>query len=206
MQRLMAHRPSLIEAELKGRPGFSPSAPIEWRSPLAADQWAEYRDGAFLNRVGLDSLRPKLRAFWPRGGPQWDALARTADGKVVLVEAKAHIPELRSSCSASPRSRERIERALEQAKAFYSVPAEADWLSGYYQYANRLAHAYFLREHGGVDAHLVFLYFCGDADMKGPDTPAAWQAALEPVHAALQLPTGDLPGVHDVYLDVHALA
>src|SRR3989442_874194 len=47
---------------------------IEWRSPLEP-RFAEYRDGAFLNALGLNSLRQELKNFWPPSGPRWDGLA-----------------------------------------------------------------------------------------------------------------------------------
>ena len=43
-------------------------ATFDWRSPLAEDRYAEYLDGAFLERVGIAEHRDALRAFWPAGG------------------------------------------------------------------------------------------------------------------------------------------
>src|SRR5271170_6188605 len=63
---------------------------IVWRSPLVTDQYAEYRDLGFLERIGADQLAFELEKFWPSRGPQWDALARSDNGHVLLVEAKAH--------------------------------------------------------------------------------------------------------------------
>jgi hypothetical protein len=57
------------------------STPISWRSPLRSDDFAEYRDDGFLGRVGVDLTRRSLEEFWPRGGPQWDALGVTARGR-----------------------------------------------------------------------------------------------------------------------------
>ena len=64
---------------------------IEWVSPLANDDYAEYRDQAFLDRVRAELPRRNLATFWPNGGPQWDGLGRAASGGVILVEAKAHV-------------------------------------------------------------------------------------------------------------------
>jgi len=50
-------------------------ATFVWRSPLAADGYAEYSDRAILEQVGLGHHAADLRAFWPTGGPHWDALA-----------------------------------------------------------------------------------------------------------------------------------
>ena len=50
-------------------------ADIEWRSPLVGNGYAEYSDKAFLDRVDLGAHAAGLKAFWPKGGPHWDALA-----------------------------------------------------------------------------------------------------------------------------------
>jgi len=72
---------------------------------LKDDKFAEYRDRAFLERIGLDELSEELQKFWPKNGPQWDALGRTSDEKaVILVEAKANVPELVSFCGAKDRN------------------------------------------------------------------------------------------------------
>ena len=77
---------------------------IEWLSPLESDDFAEYRDNAFLRRLGLDELRPELAKFWPQRGPQWDGLARSENGHVLLVEAKAHVGEFCSGPSQDRKS------------------------------------------------------------------------------------------------------
>src|SRR6266496_4183855 len=79
---------------------------VDWRSPRADDDFSEYRDASFLDALGLGSLSQDLRSFWPVRGPQWDALGLVSDGRVLLVEAKAHIAEMNSSCEARPQSRE----------------------------------------------------------------------------------------------------
>ena len=54
---------------------------IEWLSPRADDEWAEYRDRDFLNLLGIELSARPLREFWPRLGPQWDALGRIHSGR-----------------------------------------------------------------------------------------------------------------------------
>ena len=135
---------------------------IEWLSPLVDDEYAEYRDAAFLDILGLSHLQSTLKGFWPKNGPQWDALRRSGN-KYFLVEAKANIPEISSSCAAkNPKSVAMIERAISDTKMSFGVTHGNGWLDGFYQYANRLAHLYFFRNICGVDAELVFVYFCDD--------------------------------------------
>ena len=44
-----------------------------------------------------------------------------------------------------------------------------DWSHCFYQYANRLAHLYLLRESNGLDAFLVFVYFVDDRTVPNRD-------------------------------------
>jgi hypothetical protein len=177
---------------------------LEWRSPLRCDEWAEYRDAAFLERVGLERLAPSLAAFWPTRGPQWDALAVAPDSSVFLFEAKAHLMEMNSTCQArAASSRRLITKAFTTAKVALRVPETADWLSGFYQYANRLAHLYFLRKHG-VRASLVLVYFTGDEEVGGPLSPAEWTPHLKAVHRHLGL-SEPVPGVVNAFIDIGTL-
>ena len=95
LQELVEQRSSVLDDAI----GLGP---LEWLSPLADDAFSEYRDQAFIDRLGVDLERRSLASFWPHGGPVWDGLARTAGGASVLIEAKAHVHELTSSlCHAS---------------------------------------------------------------------------------------------------------
>lgn len=161
---------------------------IEWLSPITSDEYAEYYDESFLELLGINDLRVPLRDFWPRSGPRWDGLARTASGKVILVEAKAYIEEgVDYRSKASPASLEKINKALDQAKAAFMANPDAPWESPYYQYANRLAHLYFLRELNGVDAHLLFLYFADAPDVPAPCSAEQWRGAIRLTEKCLGL-------------------
>lgn len=177
--------------------------PVEWRSPRADDGYAEYRDQAFLDRIGATLPKRRLEDFWPSGGPQWDALGRAARGELVLIEAKAHVSELLSPpTQASEESALVIRRSLlEVAEALRASPG-TDWSKRFYQYANRLAHAWFLAEVNGLPVRLAFVHFIGDADMDGPLNRREWEAALTVMHEALGL-RGKLPRyVAEVFIDV----
>ena len=155
---------------------------IHWLSPLESEGFTEYRDRAFLDRLGVDPQRRRLEDFWPSGGPVWDGLARTSGGRCLLIEAKANIPEFDSSPSAaSEASLIRIERALDETRSFLGVRSETDWTKCFYQYTNRLAHLYFLSELNDIDAALVFVYFTRDTTVPGRDPVSreGWDAAIE---------------------------
>jgi hypothetical protein len=158
--------------------------------------------------------------FWPQTGnvPNWDAvglLESNSGGEYLLVEAKAHVEELQSSCSASKNGGlDMIRKALDATiKANGYTAAVEDWLSPYYQYANRLVHLDFLLQHN-IPARLVFIYFCGDnwgggtlRNGKPPDCPKEaqqWNPSLTDMHDRLGMNgQGRLEErVHKVFLPV----
>ncbi len=97
IQLLINKNTGLIDKHIKAAFAELTNDTIVWQSPLSEDKYAEYRDNEFIKKVGLDRQEIKLEEFWPSRGPQWDALATTADKRIILVEAKANIPEVVSS-------------------------------------------------------------------------------------------------------------
>lgn len=186
LQVLVNCRPGLLDDAISERLA-EPPGDIDWRSPLASDHYAEYRDQSFLDRLaGSRYFRApwqpqrNLADFWPRFGPQWDGLAVTGKGQIILVEAKAHIAEMVTAPGQArgEAARQRIQDSLATVKSFIESKSPADWSASFYQYANRLAHLYWLRELNGHDAYLVNLFFVNDRDMNGPESVAEWQAAI----------------------------
>jgi len=114
-----------------------------------------------------------------------------ARGAWLLVEAKANIEELRSSCKASPHGgRPAVEAFLTRTRKRLSAAADHDWLSGYYQFCNRLGVLDLLNEHG-APAHLLNIYFVGDRSRLGRSCPqdvAAWEPALRDMEEHVGFP------------------
>jgi hypothetical protein len=161
---------------------------IEWVSPSETDEYAEYYDTAFLNRLGLSKLKFPLSDFWPESGPRWDALAKTESGKVILVEAKAYIEEgVDFRSNAGPKSMARISSSLAMAKAAFRAEKDASWETPFYQYANRLAHLYYLRKLNDLDAYLLYLYFADAPDVPRPCTREQWEGAIRLMERCLGL-------------------
>jgi hypothetical protein len=152
--------------------------------------------------------RTALSSFWPTRGPQWDALGRTSRGEFLLVEAKAHIPELLSpGCRATGKSLRTIRASIDRVKRAIGSRAAADWCENYYQYTNRLAHLYLLRKLNNLPAYLVLVYLLNDTDMSGPRTAEQWAGALKLVHTQLgiddqRLATAFGPAVIELFIDV----
>lgn len=198
---------AILNHEIEVACGLKQSG-IEWVSPLAEDDHAEYGDQDFLDRLGIALPNRALSDFWPNRGPQWDALGRAAAGEVILVEAKANIPEVVSpGTGASADSRQLIEQSLAETKTFLGVDPSIPWTGKLYQYANRLAHLYLLRELNGIPAFLVFVYFLGDEDVHGPESIAEWKAALTVAKRVLGLSERNPMSryIGEVFFDVRAL-
>lgn len=181
--------------------------PIEttWVSPLASDEYAEYRDNDFLDKLGLlEKVSYKLSDFWPKNGPQWDALGKTAD-RVFIVEAKANIPELVSTPSGAGHvSKLIIEDSFSELKEYLNVTDQVDWTGKFYQYANRLAHLYFLRVRNGIPAYLLFVYFINDQSVEGPSTKGKWEGAIETMEKYMCVPKRHKMRkyIRDIFVDV----
>jgi hypothetical protein len=183
--------------------------PIEWLSPLAVDDFAEYRDGDALNLLGVEPARMALSEYWPEGGSQWDALGRTAHGSPVLVEAKAHVSELASGVSRarSAKSIELISSGLEATREWIGAEPLSPWNGPYYQYVNRLAMLHFLDHVNEIPSFLVYIYFLGDSyfigkfERKGPATESQWLPAIRSMKASLGI--SNLPAnVGEIFVPV----
>jgi len=182
------------------------TSPIEWISPITPD-YQEFKDQEFIDRLRVKLKEKQLSEFWPKGGPVWDGLARTADNKVFLIEAKAHIPEVNSPPSrASSKSLNKIAVSLNETRAFLNANPFVDWTRTFFQYTNRIAHLYLLRELNGVDAYLVNVYFLNETKMKGPKNVEGWKGALALLKTHLGITRTKLsPYMIDLFIDVEEL-
>ncbi len=201
-------RPELLRSALRESGGLGRREGLAWHSPLTSESHREYRDGAAVRALGLEKrIIAPLARFWPSRGPVWDALATSSEGRPILLEAKAHIPEVISRENATTTASKKLIRAsLALTRKHYTRKSEADWNTPFYQYANRLAYHYWLREQNDIASRLVFLCFTNAVDMKGPSSKQEWHGALRMIHAVLGLPA-ELNGfgVHHAFLDARQL-
>lgn len=178
----------ILDKMIIKRFGWDEDEQITWLSPIESDGYAEYFDQTFLERLGVTDLTVPLSDFWPKSGPRWDGLAHTKTGKLILVEAKAYIEEAVDYRSkAGPESLAIISKVLGDAKKDFRASGDAPWDSPFYQYANRLAHLYFLHRLNRLDAYLVFLYFADAPDVPRPCSVAEWRGAVRLVEKCLGL-------------------
>jgi hypothetical protein len=209
LQIAVAKAPEVLDEALRCSGAIDSDDSVNWKSPLASEQFREYRDGKVLRCLGVNHLpKRSLAEFWPRRGPVWDALGKTQNGHLILVEAKAHIPEAASPPSkATEASLTFIRCSLEEAQKYYAPRSKADWSLTLYQYTNRLAFQYLFAHLNGLPSRLVFLDFINATDVEGPESEVEWRDATRLIHALLGLPE-DLTkhGVFHAYVDVRLIA
>jgi len=185
---------AVLDAALAAALPTIEGATIEWLSPLAAAGYVEYRDGAFWQAIGEPELAAQAAGWWPaRGGPCWDALALANQPggatTLVLVEAKAHVAEFGPApCDATGEmSIAKIRAAFDSGRQQLGSSASTDtWMGGYYQFANRLTWALWLRDHevDTVFAHVLF----ADDRSNIPATSDQLRDAAHQAHATLGVP------------------
>ncbi|OFY98193.1 MAG: hypothetical protein A3K10_12745 [Bacteroidetes bacterium RIFCSPLOWO2_12_FULL_31_6] len=180
---------------------------IIWKSPKENEGFAEYRDNEFIDQLELDRKIIKLDEFWPTRGAQWDAFATTKDRNIILVEAKANIPEIVTpATSAGPKSKSLIDKSLKETKEFLGIKNDIDWSGKFYQYTNRLAHLYFLREKHNKPAYLLNVYFIGDKTVNGPESIQEWKGALQVLYSYLGIANHKLSKyMTNIFIDVKTL-
>ena len=208
VQEAVAKRPLELGAALLTALPKCRGRELTWLSPRVDDGYAEYSDSTALELAGLGALphRP-LKEFWPARGPVWDGIARTNAGDVILVEAKAHIPEMVSPATgARGASLALIARSLRETKKALGSTSPNEWTGTFYQYANRLAFLYLLRDLNELPVHLAFLYFTDAPDIPGAPGEAEWRGAITVVHSYLGLGRHRLsPYVAEVMLDARVV-
>jgi hypothetical protein len=176
---LINQRPDLFAERLSQAFGWPVEEAIAWLSPLVDDEYAEYKDQCFLDRLGVlpTEIGVPLNQFWPPGGPQWDGLGTLSGRRPLLVEAKAYIEESYTTGSqATYPARALIQQSLNATKYYLRSTSAHDWSSIFYQQANRLAHLYFLRELNKIDAYLILVYFFNDNHVR-LTTEQEWRGA-----------------------------
>jgi len=179
-----------------------------WVSPLKSDGYKEYRDQKFIDLLGLDLKKRELRDFWPSPGASWDALGKTSNGSVFIVEAKSHVTEIDVGGTGATREKslQLISSSLEEVKDYLNVRKEVDWSKHFYQTANRLAHLFLLRVLNSIDAYLVMVYFLNDEEQEGPRTIREWKSALKLQKKFLGISSTNLDNyILEAFIDVNDL-
>ncbi|GGD26403.1 hypothetical protein [Flavobacterium orientale] len=191
LRKLINEHSNLLNEYLLENKIISKKDIIEWLSPISNDDNAEYYDEEFLEKLKIDKnkLKIPLKEFWPSGGPRWDGIGKTNTNKYFLIEAKAHIEEAvdYGSGAKAIKSINLIEKSIEEAKNFYSNNQSAYWQKPFYQYANRLAHLYYLKELNELNAYVIFIYFCNAPDVVKPTSKEEWTGHIRTIEKVFAL-------------------
>jgi hypothetical protein len=197
------------------RPVANLQPPVICPFPRILD--AERTGYDFLPPGQLEDIPAQWSVYFPPGhggtGPQhWDAVGKILiDGEEhwLIVEAKAHLGELRANCGARPDSQALIQTAFQEVKAGWNEVPVANWFGPYYQFCNRIAFLHFLRSRS-IKAKVLFIYFCGDRHPPGrtancPVNEAGWAFSLAQMEAHVGWLNQDNPfaaNVHKLFLPV----
>ena len=135
--RWMGRHRKLFDQRVSNAVG-RPTAPINWLdfnfNPNKLWPDAELKGLEFL--YGRPGLKSAWEEFWPTGAGihNWDAVGWIGTGpqqELLLVEAKAHLEEMKSTCGASPHGGlPKIQRSFEEVKTCLGASPEADCWAG----------------------------------------------------------------------------
>lgn len=117
------------------------------------------------------------------------------------------MPEVVSFCGAKDKdSIATISESLTETYRWLNCRYPSiDWKYGFYQYANRLAHLYFLREQNHKEAYLIFLYFVDDPTHIST-SQEAWNSALELQKKLMGLSAKNLRGkIMDIFININEI-
>lgn len=150
----------------------------------------KYDDQEPLNFDYIPELKDEWKKYWAcgsKGGVNWDAIGKV-DDTYILVEAKAHIDELKNKCGATKESKKQIIKCIQGMLDDNHIEGKAeDWLERDYQLANRLVSIKFLENKGLkgklVKGKLVYLLFVNGYERNVKKSKSAsreqWKKAIK---------------------------
>lgn len=158
LMRFMARHRKLLEKTIRESIGHV--------KDVEAFDWFDFKFGGSgitsdneLKGLSFLDVNQSIKGYIKSDWQSWDAVFRLKD-TFYLVEAKAHIEEMRSDCSSDEaKSQEKIKDYICNNLMRLGISIDRDMcLVNYYQLANRLATAAFLKNNG-IDARCVYIYF-----------------------------------------------
>ena len=164
---------------------------VEWLLPLDSVRYRISPGADFLRAAGLSDEPGLLESRWSRLGPCWDAVGVFSNRQggpqgVLLVEAMRQLEEIEGSrCRIAAGSIPVIMETFRETRHWLEALETQDWTGSLYRMANRLAHLHLLRNHVGVPAWLVQVYFLNHPAR--PASRADWLPAIAGAQARLGL-------------------
>ncbi len=212
MLRYLGRHRSVLDDRVRGVVGCDELRWLDFPFDKLKAKWpdAEWKGIDFI--PDNSALKAKWRKFWPQTGnvQNWDAVAEIKFGKKrewLLIEAKAHLGEIRSSCGAKEHGGlPLIRRALSRTKADLGVDEKCNWLRPYYQCCNRVAVLNFLLKNN-VPSRSLFIYFIGDHGSSRricPKKKSEWTTELKVMEAHIGIPKDHAitTRIHKLFLNV----
>ncbi len=131
---------------------------IKWLSPRKEEQYKEYSAINDIKELSLENFNSK--DVWPTSRlPQWDAIGINDKQEIILVEAKAHVSEIKNKFrSSSSINTKKVQKIIEE----YFGNNSDKVCNKYYQIANRIIVSKNIAKITGRKVYLVFLYFVND--------------------------------------------
>lgn len=142
-------------------------------------------DKELLNLDFIPELNAEWKSYWAcgSGGINWDAVGVTDDGTYILVEAKAHLPEMKNSAAGGKKALENNATKISEFIKKYNINSSAEiWMSDFYQLANRLVITDFLKAKGYKVKLLYVLFENGfeyNRDKSDSASKEDWIAEME---------------------------
>lgn len=134
---------------------------LVWLSPIEDTDYEEYQlsESTVCEFIGVEYDK-KMFDFWPARQPQWDGIAIGKEtGTLYLFEAKSHLSETETNCSASSEASKKLisETMSKVASSVYNMNDDKvfneNWMKNNYQLANRLT---FLHKMKQIISNAVF--------------------------------------------------
>ena len=164
---------------------------LVWLSPIVETDYEEYQlsEQTVCDFIGIERDK-KTFDFWPARQPQWDGIAIGKEtATLYLFEAKSHLSETETSCSASSdTSKEMISKTMSKvASSVYNMNdnniIKEYWMKNNYQLANRLTFLHKMKKIVSnasfcADVKLVLINFVNDTtwdEEKRVNDPSQWK-------------------------------
>lgn len=164
--RYLGHHRKFLDKKNKEATGCD--SPIDWydypNEPERKSLDGEWKGIEFFqsredySTEDYSTIEAKWKTFWPTSGnpPSWDGIFEQG-GILYIVEAKAHVKEMKSKCQASKESKDKIQEAFNKTTG--NEDQARKWInSEHYQLANRLAFLHFCKT-VGIEAKLCYIMF-----------------------------------------------
>jgi hypothetical protein len=125
------------------------------------------------------------------------------ESKWIIVEAKAHVGELKSDCQAKNESLNIINRAFEKTQKRFNISTQNRWSKEYYQLANRLAFINFMLANE-IRCSLLNIYFINgwykDADKNVLDKKT-WEEKIDAEYAYLGINENAKEYISEIFVE-----